>query len=171
MGFDGPANLLEWILLASGLAAFVIMGLGLQKFFVTPGRHERLAILFQESAIAVAVVHCVGVITRRSPSEAWTAAGVALYLAAIVLFLSAVESTQGVMLPRAFADSEDQAQLITAGVYRFMRHPVYVAYSLALAGRAGRDAQPDAVGVGDGDGDPAHRGGAPAGRAARGAVW
>lgn len=131
MGFDGPANLLEWILLASGLAAFVVMGLGLQKFFVTPARHERLAILFQESAIAVAVVHCVGIITRRSPGEAWAVAGIALYLLAILLFLAAMESTHGVMLPRAFADSEDSAQLMVAGVFRFMRHPVYVSYSLA----------------------------------------
>lgn len=131
MGFDGPAGLLEWTLLVSGLAAFLVMGLGLQKFFVTPQRHQRLAILFQESAIAVAVVHCVGIITRRSPGEAWTAAGIVLYLLAIVLFLRAVESTGGVMLPRAFADSEDTAQLMTAGIYRVLRHPVYVAYSLA----------------------------------------
>lgn len=130
MGFDGPANLLEWTLLASGLAAFLVMGLGLQKFFVTPQRHERFAIFFQESAIAVAVVHCVGILTRRSPGEAWTGAGIALYLLAVVLFLAAVESTHGVMLPRAFADGEDSAQLVTAGIYRLMRHPIYVSYSL-----------------------------------------
>lgn len=131
MGFEGPVNLLEWVLLASGLAAFVVMGIGLQKFFVTPGPDERRAILFQESAIAVAVVHCVGVITRRGPSDNWTLVGIALYLMAVVLFLSTMEATSGVLLPRAFDASEVANPLLTKGVYRLVRHPVYLAFSLA----------------------------------------
>jgi protein-S-isoprenylcysteine O-methyltransferase Ste14 len=121
----------EWILLGSGLAAFIIMSLGLQKFFITPRREERQAILFQESAMAVAVVHMVSVITRRGPSEAWTMAGIALYLTAIVLYLGALEATGGAMLPRAFAASEADTPLLTNGIYQLVRHPIYLAYSLA----------------------------------------
>ncbi|MDP3717410.1 MAG: DUF1295 domain-containing protein [Acidobacteriota bacterium] len=133
MGFEGPANLLEWVLLASGLAAFVVMGIGLQKFFITPTPAERQAILFQESAIAVAVLHCVGIITRDSPGDSWTVTGIALYVLAVALFLAAVEATGDVMLPRAFAASEAATPLLTNGVYRLFRHPVYLAYSLAWA--------------------------------------
>lgn len=131
MGFEGPANLFEWSLLGSGLAAFVIMSLGLQKFFFAPRPEERQAILFQESGLAVAVIHTVGIITRRSPGDDWTTAGIALYLAAIVLYLGAMEASSGAMLPRAFAASEADTPLLTSGVYRLFRHPIYVAYSLA----------------------------------------
>lgn len=133
MGFDGPANLLGWVLLASGLATFVIMGIGLQKFFVTPIPAERQAILFQESAIAVAVLHCVGIVTRDSPGNAWAAAGIVLYVLAVVTFLAAMEATSDVLLPRAFAASEADTPLLTNGVYRLFRHPIYLAYSLAWA--------------------------------------
>lgn len=133
VGFDGPATLLEWVLLASGIAAFVVIGVGLQKFFVTPTPAERQAILFQESAIAVAVLHCVGIVTRTSPGAAWTVSGITLYVVAVVLFLAAVEASGGVMLPRAFAASEAATPLLTSGVYRLFRHPVYLAYSLAWA--------------------------------------
>lgn len=133
MGFDGPVNLLEWTLLASGLATFTIMALGLSKFFVPPRSEERQAILFQESAMAVAFVHCVGVITRRGPGDNWTIAGITLYLVAMLLYLAALEASSGVMLPRAFAASEADTPLLTTGVYRLVRHPVYLAYSLAWA--------------------------------------
>lgn len=35
------------------------------------------------------------------------------------------------MLPRAFAASDAATPLLTNGVYRLVRHPVYLAYSLA----------------------------------------
>lgn len=138
VGFGSPASLLEWALLGSGLAAFVIMSLGLQKFFATPRPEERQAILFQESAMAVAVVHAVGLITRRGPSETWTVAGIVLYLTAIVIYLAALEAARGAMLPRAFGTSEADTPLLTKGVYQLFRHPIYVAYSLAwMAGPVG----------------------------------
>ncbi len=61
------------------------------------------------------------------------AVGVAMYLLALVVFWSAVAAHQ--RKPPAIAFSEVAAhQLVTGGVYGLVRHPFYLAYTLAWVG-------------------------------------
>jgi len=54
-----------------------------------------------------------------------------MYILGIVLFLAAIEAARGTPLPRAFVLDRHPDRLITGGVFRVVRHPVYLSYLLA----------------------------------------
>lgn len=129
--FEGPSNALEWILLGSGLAAFAIFIVSQSRFFEQPPTPNPRAAFFQESNLAVGLIHCVGVLSRRTPSPAWAIGGIVLYAAATLIFLAAIEGARGRLLPRPFVPASRRAKSNT-GIFKVLREPVYVSYSLAL---------------------------------------
>ena len=54
-----------------------------------------------------------------------------MYVAATLLFLSSIESARRVPLARTLVDDQMPKALITSGPFAVIRHPFYVAYSLA----------------------------------------
>jgi protein-S-isoprenylcysteine O-methyltransferase Ste14 len=126
-----PRTPLDWVLVAVALATGIIIALALQDFFVdsrTPNPRVRA---LQDFGVGVAVAHFGVLVLRGSAGPSWAIAGIAMYIAATTLFLSAVEAARRVPLPRAFVDDPMPGALITRGPFLFIRHPFYVAYSLA----------------------------------------
>lgn len=125
-----PQTPLDWVLLAVAAATGVIITVALQDFFVESRNHPRIRAL-QDVGVAFAVIHFFGIILVGSASPRWAAAGIVMYTAAALLFLSALESARRVQLARTLVDDPMPKALITTGPFAFVRHPFYIAYALA----------------------------------------
>ena len=122
---------LDWVLVAVAVAPAIIISAALQDFFVdSPTPRPRVRAL-QDFGVGVAVAHFGALVFRGSAGPNWAIAGIAMYLAASLLFLSAVEAARRVPLPRTFVDDPMPRELITRGPFLFIRHPFYVSYTLA----------------------------------------
>jgi protein-S-isoprenylcysteine O-methyltransferase Ste14 len=83
----------------------------------------------------LAAMQTAGVIFLPPRADAWVGAGIVMYVAAVALFLSAIESAQRTRLQRSFIDHPLPDRLITDGPFRWVRHPFCTGYLLgALAG-------------------------------------
>jgi protein-S-isoprenylcysteine O-methyltransferase Ste14 len=126
-----PQTPLDWVLLAVALATAIIIAVAMQDFFVDARvSHPRIR-AFQDLSVGLAVVHFGVLVLRGSAGPNWAIAGIALYVAATLLFLSALEAARRVPLPRTFVDDPLPRALITTGPFAMIRHPFYLAYSLA----------------------------------------
>src|SRR5690348_13423420 len=70
-------------------------------------------------------------VLRGSVGPNWAIAGIAMYVAATLLFLSALEAARRVPLPRTFVDDPMPKALLTTGPFALVRHPFYISYALA----------------------------------------
>jgi protein-S-isoprenylcysteine O-methyltransferase Ste14 len=68
---------------------------------------------------------------RGSAGPNWAIAGIAMYVAATLLFLSALEAARRVPLPRTLVSDQMPKALVTTGPFAVIRHPFYVAYAIA----------------------------------------
>lgn len=125
-----PHTPLDWVLLAVAAATAVIIAVALQDFFIDSRNNPRIRAL-QDVGVAFAVVHFFGLILLGSAGPPWAVAGIVMYVLAALLFLSALESARRVQLPRTLVDDPMPTALITTGPFAFVRHPFYLAYSLA----------------------------------------
>lgn len=125
-----PHTPLDWVLLAVASATAVIIAVALQDFFIDSRTNPRIRAL-QDVGVAFAVTHFFALILIGSAGPRWAAAGIVMYVAAALLFLSALESARRVALPRTLVDDPMPKALITTGPFAVVRHPFYIAYSLA----------------------------------------
>jgi len=125
-----PQTPLDWVLLAVAAATGVIISVALQDFFVDSRSNPRIRAL-QDVGIAFAVVHFGGILLLGSAGPRWAAAAIVMYVAAALLFLSALESARRVPLPRTLVDDQMPKALITDGPFALVRHPFYISYALA----------------------------------------
>ena len=125
-----PHTPLDWALLAVAAATAVIIAVALQDFFIDSRNNPRIRAL-QDVGVGFAVVHFFGLILLGSAGPPWAVAGIVMYVLAALLFLSALESARRVQLPRTLVDDPMPTALITTGPFAFVRHPFYLAYSLA----------------------------------------
>src|SRR6185503_17382657 len=86
---------------------------------------------FKDISMGFGVTHFGVLLLRGSAGPNWAIAGSALYVSATLLFLSSLEAARRVPLPRTFVDDPLPRALITTGPFAVVRHPFYVAYSLA----------------------------------------
>lgn len=126
-----PQTPLDWVLLAVAAATGVIIAVALQDFFIDSRVNNPRIRALQDVGVGLAVVHFGGMLLLGSASPRWAAAGIGMYVAATLLFLSALESARRVQLPRTLVDEPMPKALITTGPFALVRHPFYVAYSLA----------------------------------------
>lgn len=126
-----PQTPLDWVLLAVALATAIIIAVSLQDFFVDSRVSSPRIRALQDLSIGFAVCHFGVLMLRGSVGPNWAIAGIAMYVAATLLFLSALEAARRVPLPRTFVDDPMPKALITSGPFAVIRHPFYVAYSLA----------------------------------------
>lgn len=126
-----PQTPLDWVLIAVALATAIIIAVAMQDFFVdTRVANPRVRAL-QDLSVGLAVTHLGVLIVRGSAGPNWAIAGIAMYVAATLLFLSALEAARRVPLPRTLVEDPLPRALITRGPFAVIRHPFYVAYSLA----------------------------------------
>jgi protein-S-isoprenylcysteine O-methyltransferase Ste14 len=71
---------------------------------------------------------------RLVPTSLGTAGGVVLILAAVALFLSAVQSFRAAGTP--VPGNRPTATIVRTGPYRFSRNPIYLAFSILQLGLA-----------------------------------
>jgi protein-S-isoprenylcysteine O-methyltransferase Ste14 len=126
-----PQTPLDWVLVAVALATAIIISVAMQDFFVESRTNSPRIRAFQDLGVAFAVTHFGVLVLRGSVGANWAIAGIAMYVAATLLFLSALEAARRVPLPRTFVADPMPKALITSGPFALVRHPFYVAYSLA----------------------------------------
>ena len=126
-----PQTPLDWVLLAVAIATAIIIAVAMQDFFVESRTNSPRVRALQDVGIVFAVSHFGVLVLRGSAGPNWAIAGIAMYVAATLLFLSALEAARRVPLPRTFVDDPLPKALVTGGPFAVIRHPFYVAYSLA----------------------------------------
>lgn len=129
-----PQTPLDWVLLAVALATAIIIAVALQDFFIDSRANSPRIRALQDVGVVFAVTHFGGLVVLGSVGQNWAIAAIALYIAATLLFLSALEAARRVPLPRTFVDDPGPRALITTGPFAVIRHPFYLAYSLAWLG-------------------------------------
>lgn len=126
-----PQTPLDWALLAVAAATGVIITVALQDFFLDSRVATPRIRALQDVGVGLAVVHFGGLLLLGAAGPRWAAAGIAMYVAATLLFLGALESAKRVHLPRTLVDDPMPKALITGGPFALVRHPFYLAYGLA----------------------------------------
>jgi protein-S-isoprenylcysteine O-methyltransferase Ste14 len=126
-----PQTPLDWVLIAVALATAIIIAVAMQDFFVDSRVNNPKVRALQDLGVGLAVMHFGALLLRGSAGPNWAIAGIGLYVAATLLFLSALEAARRVPLARALVDDPLPKALITTGPFAVIRHPFYAAYSLA----------------------------------------
>jgi protein-S-isoprenylcysteine O-methyltransferase Ste14 len=71
-------------------------------------------------------------------ADVWVFAAIVMYMAALAVFLSAIEAAKRTRLQRSFIDHPLPDRLITDGPFKWVRHPFCAGYLLgAFAGPVG----------------------------------
>lgn len=126
-----PQTPLDWVLVAIAAATAVIIAVALQDFFLDSRVNNPKIRALQDVGVGFAVMHFGGLVLLGSVGPVWAGVAMAMYVVATLLFLAALESARRVQLPRTLVDDPMPRALITSGPFRFVRHPFYIAYSLA----------------------------------------
>lgn len=126
-----PQTPFDWVLVAVALATAITIGVAMQDFFLDSRISNPRIRAFQDLGVGFAVTHFGVLLVRGSAGSNWAIAGIGLYVLATLLFLSALEAARRIRLPRTFVDDPMPRALITTGPFAVVRHPFYIAYSLA----------------------------------------
>jgi protein-S-isoprenylcysteine O-methyltransferase Ste14 len=126
-----PDTVLEWALAGTGGVTLIVFAVALQNFFVQPPVLSRGQRFFQDLSVALGVTHGLALLVLDSVSDVWAGVGVAMYSVALALFLAAIEAARRVPMTRTFVYEPKCSTILTEGPYRFIRHPIYLSYSLA----------------------------------------
>lgn len=126
-----PHTPLDWVLLAVALATASIIGIAMQDFFVDSRISNPKIRALQDLSVGFAVMHFGALLVCGPAGPNWAIAGISLYVLATLLFLSALEAARRIRLPRTLVDDPMPRALITTGPFAVVRHPFYIAYSLA----------------------------------------
>ena len=126
-----PDYILEWVLAGTGGATLIVFAVALQNFFVQPLTLTRMQRLFQDLSVLVGVTHGLALIVFDTADDVSTLVGITLYAIALTLFLSAIEAARRVPMTWTFVYAPTCDTILTGGPYRFIRHPIYLSYSLA----------------------------------------
>jgi protein-S-isoprenylcysteine O-methyltransferase Ste14 len=125
-----PDTLLEWVLTGAGAATLIVFAVALQNFFVQPPALTRTQRLFQDISVLLGVTHGLALLVLDTAGNAWAVTGIAMYSISLTLFLAALEAARRVPLTRTFVYTPKCDTILTKGPYRFIRHPIYLSYSL-----------------------------------------
>src|SRR5262245_44742744 len=107
------------------MATAIIIAVAMQDFFLDSRTNNPKTRALQDLGIVFAVVNFGILIVRGSAGPNWAIAGIAMYISATLLFLSALEAARRVRLPRTFVDDPLPSALVTRGPFALIRHPFY----------------------------------------------
>lgn len=134
MNFQLPDTLTHWLLAGASVATVVFFSGGLTLYFERSPRPLWVVAVHYLSMV-LALLQCAAVIGLPTRSDPFVAIAIVMYTAAIVLFLSAIESAKRTRLQRSFVDYPLPDRLITDGPFKWVRHPFCSGYLLGgLAG-------------------------------------
>ena len=129
-----PGTIAHWLFAFAAAGAVSFFFLGLPSYLERRSDRPLWARGIHDAGLLLALAHLVGAFVLAPRSDNFAAAGVVMYTLAVAIFLSAMEAATGTRLQRAFIDQPLPDRLITAGPYRWVRHPFYVGYIIgALA--------------------------------------
>lgn len=117
-----------FIVLAAAGAAFSSFAWGVMRFFARPGRPSGAALVVAGLGLLLTGWNTWSVVAGGTGPAA-PPAGAVLNVAAVVLFWTAVRAFPATP-PTAIYEPDLPTRIVTAGPYRYMRHPFYVAYML-----------------------------------------
>lgn len=126
-----PDTVLEWALAGAGSVTLMVFAVALQNFFVQPPTLTRGQRFFQDLSVVIGVTHCLALLMLDSAGDVWAGIGFALYAVSLAVFLAAIEAARRVPMTRTFVYEPTCSTILTEGPYRFIRHPIYLSYSLA----------------------------------------
>ena len=116
------------------LVNFALFGMALRVLFAPERRTPPVTRLMVGVGLAVSCVH--GYVLATAPLDARAvAAGACLYVLAGALFSWAAFSVRGLGFRLAYVPSTPSA-VFSGGPYRWFRHPLYLAYTLAWSAGA-----------------------------------
>jgi protein-S-isoprenylcysteine O-methyltransferase Ste14 len=125
-----PATLAHWLLAGSTFAAVLFFAAALTIIFERAPR-PAWVLAIHYGALVLAVTQLVLVVIVPPQSDGWAAAAVTMYMVAIAVYLSAIESAKRTRLQRSFVDLPLPDRLITEGPFRWVRHPFCTGYLLS----------------------------------------
>lgn len=126
-----PDTLLEWALAVMGGSTLIVFAVALQNFFVQPATLTRPQRLFQDLSVMLGLIHGLALLMLDSAGDLWVAIGIGCYAVALTVFLAAIEAARRTPLTRTFVYEPRCDVILSTGPYRIIRHPIYLAYSLA----------------------------------------
>jgi protein-S-isoprenylcysteine O-methyltransferase Ste14 len=126
-----PDTVLEWALAGAGSATLIVFLVALQNFFVQPPVLTRGQRFFQDLSVVLGVTHGLALLVLNAAGDLWAGAGIAIYAVSAALFLAAIEAARDAPMTRTFVYEPRCQTILTTGPYRWLRHPIYLAYSLA----------------------------------------
>jgi len=109
----------------------MVFAVALQNFFVQPPVLSRRQRLFQDFSVVLGVIHVIALLGVQTVSHTWAGVGVAMYATSLALFLGAIEAARRSPITRTFVYEPRCDRVLTAGPYRFIRHPIYLSYAIA----------------------------------------
>ena len=128
---QAPDTLIEFALVAAGGSTLVIFAVALQNFFVQPPVLTRYQRLFQDLSVLAGIIHGISLVWIEPASEGQAGVAIAMYGASLTIFLASIEAARRVPLTRTFVYEPRPDRVLRTGPFRFVRHPIYLAYSLA----------------------------------------
>lgn len=132
-----PNTLIHWVLAASAAAAVAFFGGGLTLYFER-GARPAWVLAVHYSALLIALLQLAGTVWLPVRSDAAAGLAIGMQMAALLLFLSAIEAAKRTRLQRSFVDLPLPDRLITDGPFKWVRHPFCTGYVLAsTAGAVG----------------------------------
>jgi protein-S-isoprenylcysteine O-methyltransferase Ste14 len=131
LSFQIPDTVIEWALAGVGAITLIVFAVALQNFFVQPPVLTRGQRLFQDLSIVVGVAHGLALLVLNAAGDVWAGIGIGMYTVSLTLFLAAIEASRRVPMTRTFVYEPKCTTILTEGPYRFIRHPIYLSYSLA----------------------------------------
>jgi protein-S-isoprenylcysteine O-methyltransferase Ste14 len=126
-----PDTVFEWALAGAGAATLIVFAVALQNFFVQPPTLTRGQRFFQDLSVVLGVTHGLALLVLNSAGDLWAGIGIAMYSTALALFLWSIETARRIPMTRTFVYEPQCQTVLTAGPYRWLRHPIYLSYSLA----------------------------------------
>lgn len=113
-------------------AATVIFFAGVLTLYFERTRRPAWVMTIHYTSVLFAALQFATVLFFPRRADGFVVASIAMYTAAIVLFLSAIESAKRTRLQRSFVDHPLPDRLITDGPYAWIRHPFCTGYLLAV---------------------------------------
>jgi len=132
-----PQTPLHWALAATSVAALAFFAVRLTTYFERAPRPLWVMLVHYASLVLV-LAQVAGIFLLEPRADPFVFSAIVLYVAAVVLFLSAIEAAKRTRLQRSFVDLPLPDRLITDGPFGWVRHPFCAGYVMgALAGALG----------------------------------
>jgi protein-S-isoprenylcysteine O-methyltransferase Ste14 len=111
------------------LTSLAIYGRAMRRFFSKPGGDNTGMKLIRALGVVSAILHLGAIAVTPNTSAMQFAAGFALYVFGLGLFLWTIRTHGQIPVSAAFSP-DCPSRLVSRGPYRFVRHPFYLAYML-----------------------------------------